>query len=244
MQSSILLGLFLMGAQALAVPKEIHIRSKCEDRADCVVMLVHLDEASSVPVRVAPTKNGRNFYLTLKGKKAGEKEMRPLVLVLGAPPESELECSRFGDAVAAVAGFTGSGQPILLTDAGEIEVGEKSFSVGCQDCLRLLDPATKAPLHKITTPAWDLRYIGYKQEDFRYNDRGEVYLAVKGRCIRISGKQRFEPSPAEKCSSPLKMLGNSMKQPRGTGLILEPAEWLYKAGNSRLLMFLEYGACT
>jgi hypothetical protein len=163
---------------------------------------------------------------------------------LRASPESELECGRFGDAVAAVPGFAGSGNPILLTDAGEVEIGEEALIVGCRDCLRLLDPVTKKAVYKAATPSWDLRSIGYKREEFRYNDRGEVYLVRGNRCLKISGKERFKLSPKERCSTPIEEIGNYGRQPKGTGMSLKPAEWLYRSPPSRLLMFLEAGACT
>jgi hypothetical protein len=240
------LGVLLTSAQGLGSPTEAYIHPSCDGRADCIVMALDLDEekAGSIPIKVVPGKGSRRFYMTVKGRLPGESRLRPLVLILRASPESEGECSRFGDAVAAVLGFATSGNPILLTDAGEVEISEEALIVGCRDCLRLLDPVTKTAVYKATTPSWDLWSIGYKQEEFRYNDRGEVYLARGDRCLKISGKERFKLSPKDRCSTSIQEIGNYGRQPKGTGMILQPAEWLYRSRTSRLLMFLEAGACT
>lgn len=229
----------------------LRLKETCEGVSACLRMYLYYDEARQ-PIRpgesdklvtqVIPLNDDWTDYeLSVKGRLNGDAVQSHRLLFRAY--NGGLTCSRFGQGFVAVTGFSPAGKPLVLTSAGEVEITKApKLDVGCPDCLQLLDSDTKLPVTHYVTPAWDLRLVGYRQDAFRYNALGEVFLQDGESCIRLANTGRFKAVATEHCKSTPRLVGHYGRP--AYGITPAPAEWLFENPKTDHLMRLLSGACT
>lgn len=229
----------------------LRLLEPCDATAACLRMYLYYEEArpplkpgdfDALISQVIPLNaEWTDYELTVEGRLNGAAVRHHKVLFRAYT--DGLACSRFGQGFVSVTGFSSAGKPLLLTNAGEIEITKApKLEVGCQDCLRLLDSRTKQPVAKYATPAWDLTLVGHRRADFRYNASGEAFLLDGERCIRLATADRFVIVDSKNCMAPMSEVGHFGRP--AYGISPAPAEWLFENPETDYLMFLASGACT
>lgn len=140
-----------------------------------------------------------------------------------------------------VVGFTAQHDPILLTSEGELTVDHRALDVGCERCGELREPPTYRVVDTVLTPAWDFWSIGYSARSFTYDDAGTLFVSEGSTCVAISSDARFRSASEAVCVG-LEEVGNYSRKVEG--LVLEPAQWLFRVSGRKHLLFLHAGACT
>src|SRR5262245_30406969 len=106
---------------------------ECEGTKACIPMLLNYGESGeSILISTRPVDEGyTEFKLKVRGSLAGAEVADHLVLVRGYT--DGMACCDFGQATAAVLGFTERAKPIVLTSRGPLNLADDSLSVGCPD---------------------------------------------------------------------------------------------------------------
>lgn len=229
----------------------LRLKEDCEGVLACLRMYLYYDDArqpfkpgesDGLVTQVIPLDNDWTDYeLTVEGRLNGDAVQSHRLLFRAY--NGGLTCSRFGQGFVAVAGFSPSGNPLMLTGAGELEITKApKLEVGCRRCLQLIDLDTKQPIAHYVTPAWDLHLVGYQQDTFRYNALGEVFLDDGENCIRLTNTGRFKAVATENCNSKPRLVGHYGLPAHG--ITPAPAEWLFEIPETGYLMRLLSGACS
>lgn len=133
------------------------------------------------------------YTLKVYGKLDKQAEKEFTVKLVG----SEGKCSAFGHATVAVMGFSSSGNPILLTDKGNLELTSKLFRVGANN-LQIVNLKT-------------MKREGYlsKSEDLdrssiaktHFDSNGNVYFLDGLECFELRKKELLRKVDLKKCES-------------------------------------------
>ena len=143
-----------------------------------------------------------------------------------------MQCTDFGQSSAAVLGIKNS-NPIVETSHGQLEIIDSSLSVGCSDCIQIINEETKEIEHKYYSPGWDLILTGHKNSNFSYDRNGHVYISSGGKCLKIP-KSGLYMRAKGKCHSAIPYKDFKFK----------PAGKYYKSQSSKFVMLLRSGSCT
>jgi hypothetical protein len=212
------------------------------DLPACVSMTLDASPLQEILASRAPEDSAgwTSFHLKVRGRlNDGSSEVTPLV-VRGYT--AGMECSVFGQAKAAVIGFSNKQEPIILTTSGPFVVEDRTFEVGCPGCAVLLTRERYDTVAVLTTPAWDAALLGYSWAALRtYDDAGNLYLDTGGACIQIRPRQRFRRVDRKRCNEMVQVGDYTRPVP---GLDFEPTEILYEVPGARYVLFLARGACT
>ncbi|HEV7164141.1 MAG TPA: hypothetical protein VGO35_01980 [Gammaproteobacteria bacterium] len=116
-----------------------------------------------------------------------------------------IECTAFGQGTVGFLGFSNSGNPIIKTSIGPLEILDKKLLVGCKNCIERLDK-NKEITAKYPTPSWDLMLTGNKETDFSIGTDGKEYMRHGAKCLWLPQNDLIhEVSPAMCASmSPVK----------------------------------------
>ncbi|GAB4375737.1 MAG: hypothetical protein Kow0062_15140 [Acidobacteriota bacterium] len=220
----------------------IRLLDNCGGRTACIEMLPNYGSRGSdgVLFRRMDTGGGyAEFELNVEASSPGGHPA-PQMLVLRGWVDG-LECCDFGQATVAVLGFSGAGNPILLTDEGPLEVHGGAIEVGCATCARLLDRKTMDVVSVGRTPSWDLRLVSGDEDYLTYDAEGRLYFFKGGRCLRLAPDELFEQVDRERCRRP-REAGYGDRP--ALGLELEPGEFLLDVPGTPFVLLLSNAACT
>ena len=253
------LALLVLAAPAAAVSvaagEPLRLAESCGERIDCVEMILYRTlttgpDAGVVVEEIWREKNRLSggvevpldyaeFVIDVKGRLNGGP-LKTHRIVFEAFQEA-IDCSGFGNHYAPVLDFSPEGRPMLMTDAGELELVEGLIQVGCKQCIELVDRETKETGYTHRTPFWDVWHADMPPEVMSYDDTGAFFVRRRGTCIKLHNDRRFEPVETEHCA-PIHELERSN---RGIpGMVRDPTSRLYEKPQSKYWMVLYAGACT
>ena len=213
----------------------IKILNKCS-KPECVVM--DLNWGPKKPKFKTKNAAPHTFFLfNVIGKLKEQKVKLHKVQVVGFT--DGIRCGDFGQSSAAVLGIK-NGNPIIETSGGQLEILDHSLSVGCSNCIQIINKKTKKIENKYFSPGWDLTLTRHKNSNFSYDENGNAYISSNNKCLKIP-KSGFYTEAEGQCR-PLKKVGYYKKNYKN--FKAKPAEWYYKAKDSKSVMFLRSGACS
>ncbi|WP_027707849.1 hypothetical protein [Zooshikella ganghwensis] len=137
----------------------------------------------------------------------------------------------------AVVGYSTEGDPILLTKKGEFTVKDIRLSIGCEQCLQLIDDNLNL-IAEYTTPAWDLSLVDLEPKNLTWNQEGALFIQHHGNCLRWHKNNHFQQVDNTYCkpSPDLKPMHPSQMDEPPTLKLIVP--------QSPLQGLLQAGACT
>ena len=165
-----------------------------------------------------------------------------------------INCTDFGQGNVASLGFSVAENPVLLTDAGPLELVDSSLDVGCSECGRLISKDTGEAVREFTTPSWDLSLVGLTgrmENHFVFDDEARIFLRYyssgkASRCLRIPDDKFFRTVDAAHCATTTRFvvypetLANG-----GVDIESEPGVWILEnSGSSSYYMKVIAGACS
>ncbi len=215
----------LLAALLLSLParaETLVLLSKCE-RADCLVM----DLSTTGPKAYEnkrPVKGGEEMTFSVRGK-PGKGHDRSLQLVFHRKPGTP-ECQGLGP--VAVAGIS-EDRPILLTNAGPVEITDGSLIAGCANCLKVVDPDSGKTLSEPPSPSRDPGSYGFSAKDFSVDSKGIVWLRTDDtHCLKLGREGNFTTGDAGNCKvKEPKLLPTAEGAP-------ETGYWRFEAGRYQL----------
>jgi len=196
--------------------------SKCE-KPDCLVM----DLSTTGPrayENKRPVKGADEMTFSVRGK-PGKGHDRALQLVFhkkkGVP-----ECQGLGP--VAVTGIN-EDRPILLTNAGPVEVTDGSLAVGCANCLKVVESDSGKTLSEPPSPSRDPGSYGFSAKDFSVDKSGAVWLHTdETHCLKLGRDGNFTVGEADNCKPKEPKL---LPSPEGSP---ETGFWRFEAGRFQL----------
>ena len=213
----------------------------CGNESACVKMDINFGKKSpkSVVAKRKELGDGHSdFLLKVRGKLAGKSEKAHRVWFKAFT--DGMDCNGFGQGMVPSKGFSSKGNPILLTDKGELELTDSSLRIGCSGCLKLYDGKSRQLVKTLVSPATDTTSAGYEMEDFSYNEKGEILLRTKKECLVLDNKRKFETRPSNNFRR-MKNIGSYEK--KVGGFVFEPGEWLFEVPGSKYLLFMVWMPC-
>ncbi|MGI0117540.1 hypothetical protein [Zooshikella sp. RANM57] len=137
----------------------------------------------------------------------------------------------------AVVGYSTEGDPILLTKTGEFTVKDIRLSIGCEQCLQLLDDNLNL-VTEYTTPAWDLSLVELEPKDLTWNQKGNLFIKKQGNCLRWNNNNRFQQVDNKYCHP------SPYLQPMHPSQQEEPPTLKLIVPKTHFQGLLQAGACT
>lgn len=243
-----------VSAASAAEPKALHFLDKCGERINCVDMALYLSSSPGYGGDDIVGRSSReeietvdgetrtypyvDFEIEVTARLAGGRMQRHVVVVEAY--DDGIDCTGFGNFTAPVVGFSGDGNPILLTEAGELELVEGIIEVGCKSCIEVVERESKSTVARHVSPAWDLTFSNIAEESFSYDDSG-VYIRRGGYCVKLKHNGNFAAVDSTLCVQVQRRRGEILGIP---GMARGPASVLLDNAKSRYLMVLYHGACT
>ena len=193
---------FFVGVSSAIAESRVRLLDECPDDRAC--LLATLDDASDpeegYEVRVERESPGElgDFVVTVRGRLNQSRE-RSLDLIFPVSG-GELFCTDFIQSTVPWAGFSATGNPILLTEKGDFELTGNSPVVGCTDCLRLKREPYGNIIASFTTPSWALSLTRLDTNDFSWTDDGQAYVQFGEACVQLSQHDLFRFAPPNRCA--------------------------------------------
>ncbi len=240
-------------AARAAEGKELRFLHGCGDRVACLDM-VFSPSGESVQSGGIVRKGSREDIRTENGEarvyRFIEFEIEIRASLQGGPVERHLilfeahadglDCTGFGNLTVPVIGYSGRRNPIILTDAGELELVEGPVEIGCKTCMVLIARDGRSVAARPVSPAWDLTFSNIVEESFSYDDSG-VYVRRGPSCIQLKDDARFTAVAPALCAP---VPARKANEPGLPGMARDPAGVLLDNPKSRYLMVLRHGGCT
>lgn len=224
------------------VPRTAEILTACPaDVPGCVVMSLDAPHLDSILLRRAPAPGIQRASFTMGvpvRTESGARGSAELSLVSFVDGQ---DCDAFGQAEAAVVGFTASQEPVLLTSAGPLIVEGGTLVAGCPTCARLATRTGEPAGAAAVLPDWDLSLVRIAWGTVSYRDDGQLLVPQDGRCVAIPRAGRVAAVSIDECVKP-----EAVPTPSGApnrGPEYSPPRYYSAPGRTHLLV-LETGACT
>tara|TARA_B100000315_G_scaffold45399_1_gene40196 strand:+ start:214 stop:1074 length:861 start_codon:yes stop_codon:yes gene_type:complete len=104
-----------------------------------------------------------------------------------------IDCTDFGQGEIATIGFNNNKEPIVLTNKGELQLEQTTLSVGCNNCVALINKNTLTVSWHVS-PTWSL----WRGMNFVCNKNGDVYFSLvpdstehERKCFKLSSDSYF-----------------------------------------------------
>lgn len=183
---------------------DIILKNKC-DQEICVEMTLNWGDKKPLFKKTDGKSISYSIYhFLVKGKLDGKQEQNHKVQFEAFI--DGIDCSDFGQGSVAVLGLNKL-NPILETSMGQLEVTDGSLSVGCKDCIKLVDTKSKKEIKKYNSPSWDLSQTDSAVKFFT-NDE-ELFISKRKKCINITPRGLFKKSDKKYCNPEKKL--NTLK---------------------------------
>ena len=197
----------------------IRLKETCQGAHECLSMTLDVpgpaypnftvERSDGLLTSIIPINDDwTDFVLAIEGRLNGA-DVQPHSVMFRSFTGG-LECTAFGQGEVAVVGYSPDEHPLVLTDAGELEiVSAPKLEVGCKDCLRLIDKKTERVIASHDTPSWDPWLDRYGRLAYHYNASGEVFFRDGVTCLQVSPKMRFKAVDLRNCTSDLQETDSS-----------------------------------
>ena len=235
-------------------PKALRFLDECGERVECVDMVLYLSSRPGPGVGSIVGRSSREEIETLDGETrtypyvdfeievtarlAGGRMQRHVVVVEAY--DDGIDCTGFGNFTAPVVGYSSQRNPILLTEAGELELVEGIIEVGCKTCIEFVERESKLTMSRHVSPAWDITFSNVEEDAFSYDNSG-VYVTRRESCVQLHEDRKFEVVDTALCARVQRSHGENLGIP---GMVRDSNSELLDNPNSRHWMVLYRGACT
>jgi len=153
----------------------------------------------------------------------------------------EMACTDFMNGMVATIGFNTSGEGIILTREGSLELMNAPLRLGCENCVALIDEKSLEITFAIS-PSW------YRGSGPVVHSDGRIFWKNGDRCLRMPSNEWFTIGKAEDCNAPSleRASQESVRAVRGQKSLPENRleSDLYKIPNSDFLIYIYGVACT
>lgn len=181
----------------------------CEERTPCVSMLLDVKPGNSDAVILSSQHKedpeDANGYTLFKIRfdgilngKAQKIEATFKAYTAG------IDCTSFGQGPIGFLGYSATGNPIVYSSAGPIEVTDKWLEVGCEHCLVLHDAKTGKVMGTFRSPGYDLTLTDVGPSDFAYDLPGGYNVKRGAMCVRVQDWGPVQSVYPERCIAPKK----------------------------------------
>jgi hypothetical protein len=236
-------GLFLICVGcAEPFPAATELLTACpHDVPGCIVMTLDAPDLASILLKRVPAPGIQQALFSLQLPMRTEDGMRGTTELSVRAFVDGMDCDAFGQANAAVVGFTDSAEPIVLTSTGPLVVEEGALRVGCAECAYLVTSTGEPAAPAATLPAWDLTLARVRWGSVSYRDNGHLLVPQEGRCVEVPRTGAVVGIRKEECVDPQKV-----EAPSSAPLVPygEPWPTYYAAPGRAYLLRLNTGACT
>jgi hypothetical protein len=243
MPNSTLAGLLVLVVGCTgSVPHSAEILTTCpEEVPGCVLMTLDAPTLARILLRRAPAPGIQHASFTLRvpvRTESGPRGSAELSLVSFV---DGIDCDAFGQAIAAVVGFTEAQEPILLTSAGPLIVEDSTLVAGCPGCATLVARTGESAGPAAPLPSWDLSLVRVVWGSVSYQDDGQLLVRQGDRCVEIPRAGRVAAVSTDQCVAPESVSAPSAAP--GVATDRPPPQYYTAPGRAHLLA-LETGDCT
>jgi hypothetical protein len=207
---SILLALSSSQAVASDITPSIELLG-CDKGSACVSMLLDVPNDSVQDVIISPkdkdveatedSQGDTTFHVRFEGRLKGKTET--IDATFKGYTEG-IHCTAFGQGTVGLLGYSASGNPIINSSAGPIEIVDSRIDVGCDHCLIVEDSKTGKTVATFHSPGYDLSITGYRAEEFSFDLPGGYNVKAGEMCLRVQDKGPVQSVYPERCSPPSK----------------------------------------
>ena len=200
-----LLSFVAVHAFAADGPKPVELKD-CDANSKCVSMLLDVDPESESAIIISPkdidsaqSSDGYTlFHVRFEGRLKGKTQT---VEATFQGYTDGIHCTAFGQGTVGFLGYSGSGDPIINSSAGPIEVTDARLKVGCADCLVVHDSKTDKSIVSLRSPGFDTSLTGHKPADFFYDTPGGYNVKSGSMCLRVQDKGPVQSVYPERCEA-------------------------------------------
>lgn len=195
-------------AVAADVPPSI-VLVGCDKGSSCVSMLLDVPDNSAQAVIISPKDqdveaaqgpNGyTSFHIRFEGRVNGK--IGTIDAIFTGYTDG-IHCTAFGQGTVGFLGYSDSGNPIIKSSVGPIEVTDSRIHIGCEHCLLVNDTKTGNALASFKSPGYDLALTGHRDEDFSFDLPGGYNVKTGPTCLRVQDKGPVQSVNPERCSVP------------------------------------------
>lgn len=223
----------LAETKAKEEPKDIVLSRNCRkaDRA-CVSMDADVLDKKII---VDQKKIGNETEYTVKvyGKFDKQPEKEHLVKLVG----SDAGCTAFGHATVAVLGFTSAGNPILMTEDGNLELTSRLFTVGANNIQIVNLKTSKRESYLSRSRNTDRSMIS----KVHFDANGNIYYLDGLECFEFGKNALFRKVDLKKCESKKSEVEDVTKFDH---IRLKDNQKAYEIKDSNYILILDSGSCS
>ncbi|MES2769372.1 MAG: hypothetical protein V4596_09510 [Bdellovibrionota bacterium] len=219
---------------AVLEPTDLAISRNCR-KAEKACVSMELDTVDkSLIVDRKPVNGETEYTLKVFGKLEKEAEKEHILKFIGGGDEKG--CTVFGRGTAAVMGFSPMGNPIVLTDRGNLELTSKLITMGASNIqmVNLNSLKREAYLSKSQdmTPAAISR--------IHFDSSGDLYFIDGTECFEFRKKEAFRKVDIKKCESKKIEMKDTSKLEK---IRLKSDQEVYEIKDVPYIMIIEKTTC-
>lgn len=207
--------LYCAGTSASDITPPIKLLD-CEKASACVSMLLDVAPDAEQSVIVSPRDadaaespdGNTDFHVRFEGRLKGKTQT---IEATFTGYTEGIHCTSFGQGTVGFLGYSDSGNPIINSSAGPIEVTDARVKVGCDHCMVVHDAKTGKAIAAYRSPGYDLLLTGHKSEDFSYDLPGGYNIKSGNVCLRVPDTGPVKSVYPERCAAPRKELSIELK---------------------------------
>ena len=190
----------------------------CAKDSACVSMLLDVSDDFTRSVIISPqtedfdevqdSEGNTTFHVRFEGRLKGKTGTIDATF---KGYTDGIHCTAFGQGTVGLLGYSDSGNPIINSSAGPIEVIDTKIDVGCDHCLMVQDAKTGKAVATFRSPGYDLLLTGYRAEDFFFDSPGGYNVKTGTSCLRVQDKGPVLSVYPERCAAQTKKLKIELK---------------------------------
>lgn len=231
------INLFAQDKKAETVEVEdTHLYNNCRksENKPCISM-----ELNVLDKKIIVSKNQvgaeTEFTLKLFGKLSREVEKEHVVKFLASGEEKG--CTTFGKSPVAVLGFSNSGNPIVLTDKGALELTSKLVTVGAKN----IEIVNLNNLKRESVLSKSLDMTPAAISKIHFDSSGSVYFIDGIECFNLRKNELLRKVDIKRCESKKSELKETSKIEK---IRLKPNQNVYELKDSSTIMILDMTTCS
>lgn len=220
--------------KAEEAPKDIIIHRNCRKAENKPCISLDFDTLDK-KIIADQKKMGSDTEYTLKifGKLDRGAEKEHLVKFIG----SEGNCTNFGKGTAGVLGFSNSGNPIVLTEEGNLEITSKFVRVGANN----IQIANTKGFQREAFLSRSINTDPYAISRIHFDSSGDAYLLDGMECFEIRKRDLFRKVDIKRCES---KKSESKDPTLFERLKIKDNQKVYEIKDSSNVLIVDLGTCS
>lgn len=179
---------------------------------------------------------GPEIEYTIKafGKLEREAEKEHTLKFVGGTEDKG--CTAFGKGTAAIMGFSSLGNPIVLTDKGNLELTSKLFTLGANN----IQIVNLNNMKREAYPSKSLDMTPAAVSRIHFDSGGDLYFLDGFECFEFRKKEAFRKVDLKKCESKKFEMKDTSKLEK---VKLKPNQNVYEIKDNPYIMILDMTSC-